>query len=170
MINWNHIVDNLVQEPGSAITTDPSRWNLKTPGYEEIYKIWRDANFNAAAIKWINYYPGTHFDEEVVKEASSLLNLTGVHRSWISRIDPGYMAPWHWDVDDNERTYLEKGAITRYTIIARDFIPGQMFILKDKHFYDLKQNAIIKWDHHRDWHSGINGSMSPNWMFHILGY
>lgn len=170
MVNWNEITNSLKNQEGSAVTTDPARWNLDTPGYNEIFKIWKDANFNSSAIKWINYYPETHYDNTVVEAVAKSLNLKGIHRSWISRIDPGYMAPWHWDVDDNEQGYLKVGPIIRYTVIIKDFTPGQLFILKDKHFFNVSEGVVIPWESHRNWHSGINGSMKTNWMFHILGY
>lgn len=170
MNDWDSIIDQLVDQEGSAVTTDPSRWNLDTPGYNEIFKSWKEANFNSAAIKWINYYPDTHFSNDVVQVVADTFGLTGVHRSWISRIDPGYMAPWHWDVDDNEEEYLKCGPILRYTVIIKPFANGHVFILGNDYYYNLPQHSIIKWDNHREWHSGINAGMEPNWMFHILGY
>jgi hypothetical protein len=170
MINWDEVIQALEPQEGIAITTDPSRWNLDTSGYKEIYEGWKKANFNVAAIKWINYYPGTHYPHEIVSQVAESLELKGVHRSWISRIDPGYMAPHHWDVDDNETEYLKQGSIIRYTIIPKDFASGHFFTLSDKVFYDLAQGITIEWNSHREWHSGVNAGMEPNWLFHILGY
>jgi len=170
MTNWDSILFDIEQQDGVPVTTDPDRWNLDTPGYSEIYKIWKKANFNPAAIKWINYYPGKHYPEEIVKQVAGTLGLTGVHRSWISRIDPGYMAPYHWDVDDNEVEYLKQGPIKRYTLIIKDFAHGHIFILKNDYYHSLTKDTVIAWDNHREWHSGINAGMTPNYLFHILGY
>ena len=170
MINWNDIIASLEDKEGSAVTTDPARWNLDTPGYTDIYSMWREANFNASAIKWINYYPGEHFSEDIVKQAAKELGLKIVHRAWVSRIDPGYMAPWHWDVDDNEQEYLKHGPIVRYTIVMKAFANGHILIIDKDYFYNLYEGKRIRWKHHRDWHSGINAGMEPNWLFHILGY
>lgn len=170
MIDWDTIITSIEHQEGSPVTTDPSRWNLDTPGYSEIYNMWQKANFNPNAIKWINYYPGTHFPESIVKEVADMLGLKGVHRSWISRIDPGYMAPHHWDIDDNEEDYLKHGPITRYTVIIKKFAHGHIFILENSYFYNTPKNTTILWRTHRDWHSGINAGMEPNYLFHILGY
>ena len=170
MIDWNSVLFNIEQQEGVPVTTDPSRWNLDTPGYSEIYKMWQKANFNPTAIKWINYYPGKHYPEEIVNKLADTLGLTGVHRSWISRIDPGYMAPHHWDVDDNESEYLKQGPIKRYTVIIEDFAHGHIFILKDEYYHSLPKDTVIAWDNHREWHSGINAGMKPNYLLHILGY
>jgi len=170
MINWDNIIEQISILDGVPITTDPSRWNLDTPGYTEIYDIWKKANFNSAAIKWINYYPEQHFSKTVINEVAESLGLAGVHRAWISRIDPGYMAPWHWDVDDNEEEYLRHGHIWRYTIIIRKFAHGHIFIIDDQYYYNQEKDTVISWKHHRDWHSGINAGMEPNYMLHVLGY
>ena len=80
------------------------------------------------------------------------------------------MAPWHWDVDDNEDEYLKHGDIVRYTIIPKQFANGHIFILGNDYFYNLDEGKIIPWSSHKEWHSGINAGLEPNWMFHILGY
>ena len=167
---WNNIINSLSVLEGTSITTDKERWNIDTPGYMEIYQIWRDANFNASSIKWINYYPGKDFEQDIVDNVAAHLQFQGVHRAWISRIDPGYMAPWHWDVDDNEDEYLQKGPIKRYTVIIKDFAKGHVFILNDDYYTKCKVGELIAWPNSRDWHSGINAGMEPNYMLHILGY
>jgi hypothetical protein len=169
MINWKQVITELAVKEGTAITTDPAHWNLENPHYLEIYNKWKAANFNLAAIKWINYYPNKDYDQSIVDQVADNLKLKGVHRSWISRIDPGYMAPWHWDVDDNEDEYSKQG-ITRYTVFIKDFSPGEIFIINDNFFIKAVEGESVQWKSHRDWHSGINGSMEINWMFHILGY
>lgn len=170
MINWDDIISDLLTKDGNPITTDPDIWHLDTPGYDEIYNAWKAANFNLATIKWINYYPGKHFSKDIVEEVAQQLGLKGIHRSWISRIDPGYMAPWHWDVDENEQEYLVHGPIIRYTVIIKEFAHGHIFIIGDKYFYNLYKGKSICWDNYREWHSGINAGMEPNWLLHIVGY
>ena len=56
MINWKQVITELAVKEGTAITTDPAHWNLENPHYLEIYNKWKAANFNLAAIKWINYF------------------------------------------------------------------------------------------------------------------
>jgi hypothetical protein len=169
MSKWNSIIENLKNQQGSTVTTDPSRWNLDNTGYHDIYQMWSNANFNSNSIKWINYYPGTNFSDTVIEELRKELNLKKIHRSWISCIEPGYMAPWHWDVDDNEEKYLSYGSITRFTIIIRNMVCGQILIVGENYYYNQKENTIIKWDNYKEWHSGINAGMEPSYMLHILG-
>jgi hypothetical protein len=169
-IDWDHIIDTISVIEGTSVTTDKERWNIETPGYTEIYQLWRNANFNCNTIKWINYYPNKDFDQDIIDIVSKSLNFRGVHRAWISRIDPGYMAPWHWDVDDNEHEYLKHGKIIRYTVMIKDFSKGHVFILNDDYYTKCLRGDLILWPNSRDWHSGINGGMESNYMLHILGY
>jgi hypothetical protein len=167
MNNWSTIISNLKE--GSDVTIDPARWNLATPGYTEIYDIWRKANFNTNAIKWTNYYPGVHFSNDVINYQVKNLSIKQVHRAWISKLDPGFMAPWHWDVDDNEQEYLKHGPITRYTIIINDMSHGHILIVGKDYYFNRLNNTVIKWSNYREWHSGINAGMEPSYMLHILG-
>lgn len=167
MINWNSVIERL--KDGSEVTVDPARWNLDNPEYHKIYDIWKKANFNLSSIKWTNYYPGTHFPNEVVEQQAESLNLNHVHRSWVSKIDPGFMAPWHWDVDDYEQEYLKLGPIKRYTVIIEQMVHGHILIIGEDHYFNQPLGTVIKWSNYKEWHSGINAGMAPNYMFHILG-
>lgn len=167
-VNWDEIIAALPE--GVPVTTDPSRWNLDTPGYTEIYQMWQTANFNSTAIKWTNYYPEQHFPQSIIDDIATYLRLDGVHRAWISRVDPGYFAPWHWDVDDNEPKYLEKGEIKRYSVMLDEPVHGHIFVLGNDYLFETPRGAVFKWNNYKDWHSGINAGMTPKYMLHILGY
>lgn len=164
------LVDSLSNQPGTDIVIDPCQWNMDTDGYAEIYNMWRSANFNHASIKWTNYYPNVNYTQDLVDDVAKYLRLKGVHRSWISRIDPGYYAPWHWDVDDKEAEYLCEGPIKRYSIMLGKPTIGHVFILDEDHLYNVPEGSIFKWKDYKSWHAGINAGMRPKFMFHIIGY
>ena len=105
--------------------------------YLKIYNQWVAADFNMSAIKWINYYPGQHFDEDIVSQLSKSLDITA-HRAWISKITPGYFAPWHWDVDDSEEQYLSKGTIKRFSI----FNSSKELLSQQDYLYFLNANML----------------------------
>jgi hypothetical protein len=167
MHNWEFIINNLTN--GNDVTVDPQRWNLENPEYVKILDRWKAANFNFSAIKWTNYYPGQHFSESIITDQMKNLNIKHIHRSWISKLDPGFMAPWHWDVDDNEEEYLKHGSITRYTILIEPMDHGHILIIGDDYFYNKPKDTVIKWANYKEWHSGINAGMKPSYMLHILG-
>jgi hypothetical protein len=169
MINWNQIINDLTSKQGVEVTTDPSRWKLDNPEYLKIYNQWVAADFNMSAIKWINYYPGQHFDEDIVSQLSKSLDITA-HRAWISKITPGYFAPWHWDVDDSEEQYLSKGTIKRFSIFIGEPHPGHFFTTDDVTFSNTEQGYVYQWKNYRSWHAGANAGLTPKYMFHLIGY
>ena len=166
MIDWNSVISKL--STGVDIVPNPDNWNIDTPGYNEILNSWKQANYNFNAIKWTNYYPETHFSKDVELELSNQLDINPL-RSWISCINPGYTAPWHWDVDDNEEEYLLHGDIVRYSIFIQDGKPGQVFMLEDHAYYNQKCGTTVKWKDYKAWHAGANAGLTPKYMYHLLG-
>lgn len=169
-VDWDSLLESLKDKEGSTVSTDPARWNSENTQYSVIEKMWKDNNVNPDSIKWTNYYPGKDFDSKIVDEVAKYLRLEGVHRSWISRVDPGYYAARHWDIDDHEQEYLAKGPIKRYSVFLNKPTIGHVFILEDEYLYNMAQGSIVKWNNHNMWHTGINGGLSPKYMLHILGY
>jgi len=167
MINWDIIINKLSN--GVDITADPSKWNLNTPGYTEIYKLWQDANFNMSSVKWTNFYPDIHYSKYIEICVANELGITAV-RSWISRIDPGYCAPWHWDVDDNESTYLEQGPLVRFSYFIEPPSPGHVFVIGSQVYANQPIGSYIQWENYREWHAGSNIGLTPKYMFHIIGH
>lgn len=168
-IDWDTVIAELTIQNGVSVTTDKDRWDLVTPEYLEIEDIWINANINPSSIKWINYYPDVHFSNELINTVANFLNVK-IHRAWISRIDPGYLAPWHWDVDDNEAEYLSKGTPIRYSIFITPASMGHVLIVNNKYYHSMPHGSIIKWDNYKDWHCGINGGLIPKFMLHLLAY
>ena len=166
-IDWNNVIDQL--HNGVRITSNFDNWDLNTPGYLEIYKLWNDANFNLASAEWINYYPETHYSATIVDKISNWLNVKPI-RSWISQVNPGYYAPWHWDVDDNEQEYLKGGDIQRFSCFISNTCHGHIFMLGDDYIFNQQRGNLYKWNNYKEWHSGINAGMRPKYMFHLLTY
>jgi hypothetical protein len=163
MIDWNVVIANL--KDGKDITVDPSRWNMANLEYAEILKLWKDNNFNTDSVKWTNYYDTKDLENKIAEQ----VNITPL-RSWISCVEPGYMTGYHYDIDDNEEEYLTHGKIKRYSVFIGEPSVGQVFILGNKYHYNNAQGAVLEWDNYREWHNGINGSLSNKYMFHIIGY
>jgi hypothetical protein len=80
------------------------------------------------------------------------------------------MTGYHYDIDDNEQEYLKNGALKRYTIFVSKPDVGHVFILGKDYYFNQLQGTMLKWEHHRDWHNGINGGLENKYMFHIIGY
>lgn len=162
-IDWNTVIDNL--QNGSVVTVDPSRWNMSNPEYAKILELWKENNFNTDSVKWTNFYQYG----DIEKQIADSFNLTAL-RSWISCVEPGFMTGYHYDIDDNERAYLEKGQLIRYSIFISKPDIGHLFILDKEYHYNKPQGSTLRWNNYRDWHNGINGGLSNKYMFHLIGY
>jgi hypothetical protein len=167
--DWEKIIKILEKLPGDKKPFDKSIENCN-PEYLKIYKKWTDANFNLDSIQWVNFYPGKDFDWSVVEYYKKQFNFVGLHRAWISKVSPGYMAAWHWDVDDKEQEYLSQGKIDRYSVMMQDCELGQVFYLDKNIYHSYNANFVIHWNPYNAWHCGLNGSMKPKYMLHVLGY
>jgi hypothetical protein len=163
MINWNSIIADL--KDGRVVTVNPERWNMSNPEYKVMLDLWKDSNFNTDSVKWTNYYS----TKDIEKEIAEQVGVTPL-RSWISCVEPGYMTGYHYDIDDNEKEYLTHGNIKRYSVFISQPSVGQLFILGHEYHYNKPQGTILEWTTYKDWHNGINGSLSNKYMFHLLGY
>jgi len=166
-VDWKEIIDNLPTS-GKSITANPNMWNSNNIEYKKIFSLWTDAGFNLNSVKWENFYPGADFDKKISENIAKELNLKEL-RSWISKLEPGYCAPWHWDIDDCEAEYLTQGTPKRYSCFINEPVKGQILILGDDYYFNQPVGTIIEWDHYHQWHSATNVSMEANFMFHILG-
>jgi hypothetical protein len=163
MIDWNSVISNL--KDGSIVTVNPERWNMNNPKYKEMVELWESNNFNTGSVRWINYYDTKDIQATIARD----LEITPI-RSWISCVEPGYMTGYHYDIDDYEEEYLKLGKLKRYSIFISEPAVGHVFILGETYHVNNPQGSILKWDHHREWHNGINGGLRNKYMFHILGY
>jgi hypothetical protein len=163
MINWNSIIHELTD--GRVVTVDPNRWDMNNPEYKIMLDLWKDSNFNTDSVKWTNFY-NTKDIEKDIAEPLGIIPL----RSWISCVEPGYMTGYHYDIDDNEKEYLKHGKLKRYSVFISQPSVGQLFVLGHEYHYNKPQGTILEWNNHREWHNGINGSLSNKYMFHIIGY
>lgn len=162
--DWASLVESIKDHEGVPITPDPKIWRMEVPAYSEIKKTWEEANYPDEMIKWINYYPGVHYTEEIDKLVCDHFNI-GYRRSWISKIEPGYSAPWHWDVEDDPEDY--DGPL-RLSIFIQDCSPGQIFILgKEDCFYNMTAGDGIFWHRFNEYHIGMNAGLEPKYMYHL---
>lgn len=171
-IDWGFLLSSLQAVEGKSITLDISNFNSNDHRYVDIFNKLQNAKFNPYSAKWINYYPNIHYSSTIDEKISNWLGLTGVHRSWISRLDPGFYAPWHWDVDDNETEYLKKGSIKRFSgfIDTKETSMAHVFTIEKDSICNTDQGDFYQWGNHDAWHAGMNGGLYPKFMYHVLGW
>ena len=166
MIDWKKVVDSL-QGPGTPAYIDPDKWQEKKD-YNEIARLWVDADMNFGGVSVSNYEPGQDYDVAITHQMEQILGLTHVE-SWISRVNPGSCAPYHWDFDHPSIATLPRPA-KRVSIHISEFAFGHVFILEDQCFYNYKLGDMHEFPHIRAWHAGANIGLVPKYMYHFVGY
>jgi hypothetical protein len=163
-INWDNVIEKISTIPGK--NSYKGFVNEKEPEIVDLINSWK--NWNNESIEWINFYP-EDFGIDIVDVFSVLVDKECC-RAWISKINPGKSAPWHWDWDSNETEYLKKGDLIRYHCSITDPQIGHVFIVKDTALYRSKKGDIYEWENYKDFHAGTNCGLVPKYNFNFLGY
>ena len=164
MINWNSVLEEIKDKPGQNA---PFRLPLDEPAVKKMIDDLKD--YPSESIEWFNYYPAVDFNVRVVKEFSDLVKMECV-RAWISKINPGRTAPWHWDWDVNEEQHKRLGDLVRFHVSISPPASGHVFMVEEKCFYNERQGTIHEWDDYRSYHAGANCGSEPKFLFNFLGY
>lgn len=165
-IDWNSVITNLLNKNESVVQQEKLR-NCKYSLANEYYK---SSNFCDAGAEWINYYPGTDFNSEIVPIFGSIINKTNFVRAWISEVRPGKSAPYHWDCDDNEISYIQKGDLLRYTSNISENDPGHITVVGSHVLKSDRVGDIFRWHDHRQWHGSSNMGTTSKFQFNYLTY
>lgn len=166
---WDGILAEIADQQGDARTYGVDFYVNADGRFNEVIEMWKTAGYDkSGTVEWINYYPGKHFNSQVVKDFEELSGYTCA-KSWISKIRPGRYAPYHWDIDDQEEEYLAQGELKRWSCTISKPKFGQVFIVEDTVLHNQPQGTLIEWSTHRAWHGGGNCSFEPKYMFHFLG-
>jgi len=165
-IDWNKIISGIKNKEG--IVLPKLIW--PNPHFEEMKKLYADSNYIMSSAEWINYYSGTDYDEEVNKMFGKFVGKVEYARAWISRINPGKTAPWHWDLDDEEEEYLKRGDLLRYTSRISPNGVGQVAIVGNTAIHGGHAGDVYLWPDHRMWHGSVNAGLTPKYQFNYLAY
>jgi hypothetical protein len=137
---------------------------------EHMGNLWRDAGYmESPSVEWLNYYPGQHFETEIVEKFSKLVNAEP-YNVWISSMTPGKCVPWHWDVIKDYQEYKDDPRMVRYSLFFDRPQPGKVFVLGDESFHMTEQGSVYKWVKWDEWHLGFNCSLEQKFMFHYIGF
>lgn len=170
IIDWQGVVDTIKdQEPGYI--GPRHRKGDAVTGIDDIADMWKEAGYVIAAdggnAGWGMYFAGKHFDQTVVDTFCNYVNITPIN-AWISKIDPGMVAPWHWDANDNEEEYSQMD-LERYSVCICKPKPGHVFAVDDVVMYNQAQGDTFKWTSRKSWHGGANCGLTPKYLFNIFG-
>jgi hypothetical protein len=170
MIDWTPIIHTVLTSDGDHVSLQHTE-NIPVNNkyFIEIIKPLQMANYDFNSVDWIDYYPGKHFEDSCTAEFEKLVDHK-MCRAWVSRVDPGKTAPWHWDVDDNEDEYLKMGQLKRWTCFITEPKIGHSLIVGDQIFFNQEQGSIYEWPNYREWHCAANCGFEPQLLFHFLGF
>jgi hypothetical protein len=167
-MNWSEVIKEIESKSGKIIDLK-TNWNNDNPEYARIYQLLKDSEVSFDTAQWINYYPGQDFRQSVVDEIATELKVKPC-RAWISRVNPGYYVPYHWDVDDNLEEYEKAGALRRFTCFINKPELGQIILIDTQYLHSQPQGTMYEWTNYKAWHASTNASLKPKYLFHLLGY
>ena len=171
VINWDELIKSLEsQEPG-FVGPRHRRGDTKALGIDDVATVWENAGYvpigDGGNAGWDMFLPGKNFSYDTVNAFAKFVGLDGCTNAWIARVNPGKVAPWHWDVTDDEATLDKKSEILRFHchIQRPEDSIGHSLILEDEIFYREEQGAVYKWPSRKSWHGASNCGLKPFYTF-----
>lgn len=177
LIDWNKVISQIKPATGdfNTVTSVVDRSDAEAVGdndllssYKDVIGTWQNAGYDLKEIQWYDYYPEQHFDIEVQNIFADIVNAIP-RRVFVSELFPGRCVPYHWDVEDHEKEWLQQGDLVRYVCFMDKPKFGHVLILEDQCFYNIEQHEIYLWDWYRSHHAGTNCGTEPYYLFHFLG-
>ena len=87
-----------------------------------------------------------------------------VHSHGWSRV-----APWHWDITDDEKTLNETKEFDRYHCHISPPSDGHILIVDEHCLYKQEQGSVYKWPSRKSWHAGANCGLVSKYIFNVWG-
>jgi hypothetical protein len=115
------------------------------------------------------YLPETNFDKSVVEKFIEYVGMEKYTNAWISMVKPGDVAPWHWDITDDEKTLNETKEFDRYHCHMSPPSDGHVLIVDQHCLYNQEQGNVYKWPSRKSWHAGANCGLVPKYTFNVWG-
>lgn len=171
LIDWNSVIQDIDSVDPAYIGP---RHDLgdNVIGHDEVIVPLRGAGYkfkkeNGNA-SWEMYFPQQQFSIDVVDIFTEFVGLQSWQSCWISKVEPGDVAPWHWDVTDDVDMSKEH-LIKRFHCHIDLPKNGHVLIVEDKCFYNETQGNIYQWPSRKSWHAGANAGLEPKYLFNIWG-
>lgn len=171
-INWNNLVEDIsLQDPSRVGPTH--NVGKGVIGEDEVLKPIRDAGYKFKAERgnaaWGMYLPNENFSEKYVHQFMNFVGLKTYIFCWISRVNPGDVAPWHWDITDDPKTIELENKLKRFHCHISEPMPGHVLIVEDQCLYNEKIGNTYQWPKRTSWHAGANAGLTPKYLFNIWG-
>jgi hypothetical protein len=172
IICWNDVIKS-VDQATPAYVGPRHDVGHEVEGVDEVAKPIRDAGYKFKAeggnASWEMHFPGKQFSADVVDTFMEFVGMDSYINCWISKIYPGDVAPWHWDITDDENTLNAKGDLKRFHCHIDIPRPGHIFIIDSTCLYNEQQGNVYQWPDRKSWHAGANAGLTPKYLFNIWG-
>ena len=172
LIDWNKVIKD-IESKAPAYVGPRHDTGMDVEGVDDVISPLKNAGYEfktkGGNAGWDMFFPVENFDVAVVKEFMSFVGMDSYINCWISRVMPGDVAPWHWDITDDEQTLNAKGNMKRYHCHIDIPKPGHVFIVEDTCLYNQEQGSVWQWPDRKSWHAGSNAGLEPKYLFNIWG-
>jgi len=170
IINWNEIISLIENQEPAYIGPSHSRKD-NIPGVHSVLDIWDRAGYvlqkDGGTAGWDMFLPGRNFDRSIVEKFAEFVGVTSYNSAWISRVNPGMIVPYHWDVHDNEEELSKLPYFKRWHVHISKPAFGHAFCVNDKCFYNQEQGSVYEWSDRKYWHAGSNCGLVPKYVFNF---
>lgn len=167
LINWDLVVKDLESQKPAYIGPKHKAGD-PIPELKEVTDLWQQAGYktkqDGGTVSWDMFFPGDNFDPRIADRFAEFVKVEKYTTAWISRIWPGYFAPQHWDVMDDESN---KPDVKRYHCHIGQPSFGHVFIVGHQCLYNQPQGATFEWSSRKLWHAGTNCGLTPKYILNF---
>lgn len=177
--NIDHLIDceKLVEQCETRAVGEHHMSNITLPADNKYYKEHLELKEMASKAGYDNnggmdfwhFKPKKNFDIEFVNIFADYVKATPL-TVFISKINPGHCAPWHWDINGYEDDQIDKGELVRFHMHIIPPAPGHVFMIEDEAVYFEPRGNVYQWNNQYAWHAGSNSGMLPKYLFSFKGY
>lgn len=176
LIDWDSVIRDIEKATPDYIGPLHEVGDGETvPGVDEVVGQLRDAGYKkineGGNAGWDMFFPGSSFDEAVAQKFMEFVGMDDYINCWVSRVLPGDVAPWHWDITDDPATLEAEnnGNMRRFHCHIDKPKPGHIVIVDNMCLYNQNQGNVWQWPERKSWHAGANAGLEPKYLFNIWG-
>ncbi len=170
IIDWNRLILDIKDQEPAYIGPSHNR-SHSIPGIHDILDIWDRAEYkllkDGGTVGWDMFLPDRNFDRKIVDAFAEYVGVEFYNSAWISRVNPGMVVPYHWDVHDHEEELLKLPNFKRWHCHVSPPTWGHAFFVDNECFYNQQQGATYEWNDRRLWHAGSNCGLVPKYTFNF---
>lgn len=171
IINWQEIINDLEKQEPAYIGPRLEQGNVI--GIGEIADKWNKAGLvtvkNGGSVGWDMFSPGINFDKSIIDTFADYVGCDYTC-AWVSRVNPGKMVAWHWDINENEEQYREDGIeLLRFSCHMNKHDVGQVLVVEEHCVYNPNQGDTYQWPSRMSWHGSANFGFTPKYLFNFYG-